>query len=82
MDQLDILIESYKELCNDACDNDIQYQLYNLSSPYHQIRESLSTLETLKKYIRVKGENIYLEISTNDKPDYEKIKFWLNGFKN
>lgn len=45
LDALEDLIASYKELCDDARDNDIQYQLWNLTSPYHVIKRNLERLE-------------------------------------
>lgn len=45
LDALENLIASYKELCDDANDNDIQYQLWNLTSPYHVIKRNLERLE-------------------------------------
>lgn len=42
---LEDLMDSYKELCDDLGDNDIQYQLWNLTSPYHVIKENLERLE-------------------------------------
>lgn len=45
LDALEDLMESYKELCDDIQDNDIQYQLWNLDSPYHIIKKNLERLE-------------------------------------
>lgn len=45
LDALEDLMESYKELCDDIRDNDIQYQLWNLDSPYHIIKKNLERLE-------------------------------------
>lgn len=45
LDALESLMASYKELCDDAGDNDIQYQIWNLSSPYHVIKRNLERLE-------------------------------------
>lgn len=45
LDALEDLMAYYKELCDDARDNDIRYQLWNLTSPYHVIKRNLERLE-------------------------------------
>lgn len=45
LDAPESLMAYYKELCDDVCDNDIQYQLWNLTSPHHVIKRNLERLE-------------------------------------
>lgn len=49
---LEILINNYKEFCDDYGSNDIEYQLNNLTSPYHIIKKDLSNYEFLKDIMR------------------------------
>lgn len=48
LDALEGLMASYGELCYDANDNDIRYQLQDLASPYHAVKGALERLRKLE----------------------------------
>lgn len=48
LDALEGLMASYGELCYDANDNDIRYQLQDLASPYHTVRRALERLRKIE----------------------------------
>lgn len=49
LEKLEELLGAYKELCDDVGDNDIQYEIWNLTSPYHTIKKNLEALREYEK---------------------------------
>lgn len=95
LEALEKILADYKELCDDARDNDIEYQLGNLTSPYHTIKKDLEVLEILKRMIvletmdddKREWEQFNLYFNTKGKmkklelndEDWNKLKEWING---
>lgn len=50
LQKLEDLMASYGEMCDDLRDNDIQYQRWNLTSPYHTIKKNLEALREYEKH--------------------------------
>ena len=51
LEELDKLMETFYELCEDCNCNEDMYQKYNLTSPHHIIRKKLERLEKLEKVV-------------------------------
>lgn len=72
LEQLDKLMETFYELCEECNCNEDMYQMYNLTSPHHIIRKKLERLEKLEKVVKIlKGTSIivvdknFMTINTN-----------------
>ena len=72
LEELDKLMETFYELCEECNCNEDMYQKHNLTSPHHIIRKKLERLEKLEKVVEIlKGKSIivvdknFMTINTN-----------------
>lgn len=53
LEELDKLMETFYELCEECNCNEDMYQKHNLTSPHHIIRKKLERLEKLEKVVKI-----------------------------
>ena len=53
LEELDTLMETFYELCEDCDCNEDEYQRNNLTSPHHIIRKKLERLDKLEKVVEI-----------------------------
>ena len=62
VEELDKLMETFYELCEDCNCNEDEYQRNNLTSPHHIIRKKLERLEKLEKVVEILKDEFHLDI--------------------
>lgn len=61
LEELDKLMETFYELCEECNCNEDMYQKHNLTSPHHIIRKKLERLEKLEKVVEILKEKFSLD---------------------
>lgn len=62
LEELDKLMETFYELCEECDCNEDMYQKHNLTSPHHIIRKKLERLEKLEKVVEILKDKFHLDI--------------------